>query len=669
MYKDRKDAPSKAWVSEETSKYVDAKNSNDLETIKEAYGMTYTEIDDTESLEDIKLLETFIKHRLSQMTTNKSDFQTMKDLDSRVWDTDTEIARWDVHFVMPIEKAIVWSLESELWDAGVIYKLEPGALTDVNRIKPNEVVLDHFLVEDGTIDKMKEYRKYMLKYWFSVWFEGIESKNIEIKVYDGENKKFSWDFLKWRADKVIQKTKFNIGSRVVNVDNFWIDNNVNRFEDAVDCIELEELSKDEVLNRYNGDQYFQMETVISSLSDEMKAKVYHYYNTDRDIYAIMVNDFLIYEGANPYAHKKLPYFVSVLDPSPYHPYWTGWVIAKLRFAKPYINELFNITLKQVKNSNQPPLLMWEGVEFVKETPRFWVGKMWNFKGSINEIRELKVSSPDQTMFNVVEILQRFCIEMIWVNPQEVYSQPNITKFQIWVMEQSKNKRIWIYGRAIEVWYERLLNLRLDNLHYFLDLITVEEIVDPNLKTKQKPKRKKLMVDWVDIVKRTNDDWKEELDFNDLPGAYSEFELSEDAIRWNFKVKVITEANRPVLKELAKWDVSEVLQKIVELKNTAPEAVQWMDFSQIPKMLLDAYGIDVNSLVPDTKSKRIEEEINKILEEMASADEASGVDNVQLAQMMAELNGGSGAPVEPEAMAWVPTTQSAWFTPTGEQVMV
>jgi len=617
MYKDYKDDKSTAWVSKETVRFIDASVWNDVKLIKESYGINWIEINNQEKLQRIQSLETFIHQRFLDMTTNKSHFQKEKNLCDKIWDSNTQISYWDVNIVVPLEKIMVETLESELGDRDIIYKIDPvWTLTDINRIKPNQIVLDYFYGEDNTSKKAIEFRKNFLKYWFAVWFEWITAKKIKIK---GWNEKFDWNFLKWSTEKVETKVKFELWSRIVNVDNFYIDNWVNKFDDAIDCIEVEELSKYEILSRFTWDEYFWIDDVIASLTD-ISNKVLHYYNKNEDIYWIMINNHLIYEGANPFPHKQLPYFVSVLDISDKHAYGEGWVITKLRFAKPYINDLLNITLKQVKNSNTPPILMGEWVDFIKEQPKYGVWKMWKFSGDMNQLKEMKVSSPDGSMFNVIEILTNMTTQMIGIDPRQLYSNERLTRFQVWIIEQNKNKRLWIYGKQIDYWFAIMLNLRLKNIHYYIDIITIEEIVDPNLKGKQKPKKKNILLKDRNAVKRVWSDWKEFTDYEILPGAYTEFEMDGEAIRWTFVIKVITESTRPILKELAKEDIKLVIELLNTMSVFAPEALQKINKDELTKMLFNNYNISLTNLIPDTQSKRIEDEVNKELEDLAKMSE-------------------------------------------------
>lgn len=611
MYKNYKDDKSTAWVSKNTMKFIESTTNNDVDSIKSTYWINWVEISDYENIQRIQALETFIQWRYSSMVTNKSKFQEEKKLCDRIWDSNTQVSYWNVNIVVPLEKIMVESLESELGDRDIIYKIDPvWTLTDVNRIKPNQIVLDYFYGEDNTSKKAIEFRKNFLKYWFAVWFEWITAKKVKIKW---NNEKFDWNFLKWPTEKVETRVKFDLGSRIVNPDNFFIDDGVNNFDDAIDCIEVEELSKYEVLSRFTWDEYFWIDDMITWLYD-INNKVLHYYNINEDIYWIMVNDKLIYEGANPFPHKKLPYFVAVLDISEKHAYWEGWVITKLRFAKPYINDLFNITLKQVKNSNSPPLLMWEWVDFIKEQPAFGVWATWKFKWDIsNQLRELKVSSPDSSMFNVIEILSNLVTQMIGIDPRQLYTNERLTRFQVWVIEQNKNKRIWIYWKQIDYAFADMLNIRLKNIHFFIDLVTVEEIVDPNLKGKKRPKKKQILLKDRNAVTRVWTDWKEYTDYEILPGAYSTFEMNRDDILWDFDIKVVTESTRPILKELAKEDTKIVLELLNTMSVFAPESLQKVNKDELIKMLFENYNMSLDDILPDTQSKRIEDEVNKELE--------------------------------------------------------
>lgn len=637
MLKDKeKNKSVNGWVSKDTEKFVDTNNSNDIQLIKENYWINWEPTVDYEEGERLSKLEQFIVDRYSSMVVAKNTFTTEKSNCDKSYDTNTTIIKWDLNISVPIEKSVINKLEAEIGDVWIIYEIDPiWSLTDINRIQPNRIVMDYFFWEDNTWKKAIEFRKNFFKYWFAVWFEWLESKRIKIKW---DNTEFNWEFLTWKSEKVLEKIQFNLWSRVLNIDNFFIDDWVNKFEDAIDCIEIETLSKYEVYNKFTWNTFFNIDKMLNWVKD-LENEIIHYYNISEDIYAILVNRVMIYEWPNPYPHKKLPYFVAVLDISEKHPYGEGWIISKLRFVKPYLNDLFNVAMKQSKNSNSPPILVWSWIEFIKNQPTFWVWNIVQFEWDLNQIREFKVSPPDSSIFNTYNLLLEMVVQLIWVNTSENYSAERITKFQIWVIEQNKNKRIWIFWRPLDYAFWDMLNLRLKNIHYFLDLVTLEEIIDPNLKWKKKPTRKTILLENKKAIERLDENWNKYTEYEKLPWAYSEFELNPDSIRWIFAVKVITESTRPLLKELKKEDIKLVIEQLVQLNNSwiLAEELQSIDKRWLVKSLFETYNLDLNNLLPDVESKRIEDEVNKELESIWKMTETLNSINTDILETSNEIS--------------------------------
>ena len=234
-------------------------------------------------------------------------------------------------------------------------------------------------------------------------------------------------------------------------------------------------------------------------------------------------------------------------------------------------------------------------------------------------------------YNALRYRQGKVTQMIGIDPRQLYTNERLTRFQVWVIEQNKNKRISIYWKQIDYWFATMLNLRLKNIHYFIDILTIEEIVDPNLKWKKKSKKKSILLKDRTATQRIWSDWKEYTEYNVLPGAYTEFEMDWDAIRWTFDVKVITESTRPILKELAKEDTKIVLELLNTISVFAPEAIQSINKQELAKMLFNNYNIDLNELMPDTQSKRIEEEVNKELEDLTKMNEVFNQVNSEITQ--------------------------------------
>ncbi len=634
---------STSWVSNYLEKFIDLDKNT---------GLYKDEIDnvDLENVEKQNKLEQFIQTRKSDMISAKSWFQNDIKMADLAYEAKSDIViNWTPFFNYPLEKSICGILDAELWDRDIVYKIEAtGSVSDINKIKPNQIVMDRLYTKDGTSKKMKMFRKHFLKYGFSVVFEWI---NVEKRKLRSNNDKFDWVFLKWETD--INKDVYTmwLNSRVVHPSNFYIDNAVIDYEEANDCIEIELLGKYDVLSKFTGKQYFNKSRMVESLLDKDN-QVSHYYNIMEDIYAVMINDVLIYSGASPYPHSDLPYSIAVMSESDSSAYGEYWISKLLRFAKPYLNEIFNITIKQSKNANQPPIMLGNWWTFDGQEPTYWVGNVWKFSGSLTEVRQLDIKSPDTTMFNIITILQDLIVQLIGVDPRSIYSAPNITKFAAWLNEQAKNKRVAVFGKSLDYAYANFLNQRLKNAHFFLSIIEVEEIVDPN--SIKKAWYNKILLKDTQINKL----WDWSLEFDNAPWAYAEFEMRPEYLKWTFNVEVITESTKPILKEIAKEDISKANNEVLAILNTMntmnPEIAKTIDFKQMIKAVYDGYGIDPENMVIDTQSNRIADKIKALKEKAIEA--ANQVDVNPQDQMMNWIVNGQDTQIQPN-QSWQPTPQA------------
>lgn len=561
----------------------------------------------------INQIEKFVLERETDMTTASSIFHSsLKKLDWQRESNSDIMYDWMRYFNYPLEKSIVAILEWELWERDIVYDVDAiSDEKDVNKIRPNTILMDYVYFKDNTSKKAKLFRKNFLKYWVWVIYEWVRIKSKKIRT----KWKFDGNFY-WNEEQIKVEEQISLNSRVIHPSNFLIDDWVIDFDEANDAIEYEILSKQDVINKYANQSWMIKSKVMKMLDwlTDTDNKVKHYYNETEDIYAIVINEDLIFEWPNPFPHKKLPFSVAVLSESDTSPYGEGWVIKLLNFAKPFINDLFNITIRQSRNANMPPILLWEWADFDWKEHKWKVWNVWKFRGTLDQVKELKVSPPDSSMFNVISRVEDFIVQLIGVDARSLYTKSSKTKFEAWLIEQSKNKRIWTLWKILDYAYSRFLNQRIKNVAYFLPVLLVETIIDWD--KKQVKKWNKFLLKDTSINRLEN--W--DIEFETTPWIYSNFELKEEDIRWDFRVNVITEETRPILKEIKKDDVLKVLQESRFIFEAQPEAMKWVDFTWMLEILFGAYDLDVKKILMDSNNNKIQNEIDKLKQNLLQVNQ-------------------------------------------------
>ena len=604
MYWKVKEWEKNSQIQEDVWRYIESEKdkSKILDNIEYTPKEDLTE----EQKQYILDLQEFVIRRKEDMVAHKTVFETEIELSDAQYESETEIFNdWSAYFNLPLEKMIMNVMESELWDRDIEYNIKPTwTVWNINKIKANKVIMDYLYRKDKTSKKAKLFRKNFLKYWFTVLFEWLKSSR---KTKRTDNEKYDWNFLKWEVwvnSEIV--TEYQLWSRVVPTKNFYFDDKVVDFDDAVDCVEIEQLWYNDIIARFSWKQFFNLDKVMPSIAD-VDNEITHYYNKEIDLYVILLTDVIIYAWPNPFPHKKLPFSVAVMYESDSYWYWEGWVCKVIRFAKPYLNDMLNIALSQTKNSNQPPLLLWEEADFDWYEPSYWTWNIWKFSWSLNEVRELKTSSPDSSIFKLIEIVLDFVTQSIWVDIKSIYWQVTRTKFEAWLQEQSKNKRISHFWKILDHWYETFLQLRLLNSHFFLPKIEVETINEDASTIKKSNSYTTIVLDWIDI--KTLWDWSKE--FIEEKWAYSEFELNPKDFKWTYQVNVITEETRPILKEIEKEDAEIIVNQIAKIREIYPEAELWVNPKDLLVMVLNTFWKDPDDLIPMNRSKVIKESIDKL----------------------------------------------------------
>lgn len=596
-----KKASKNEWVSNVTNEFIEKEYNTS------AYKDELENVDLQDS-EDTSKTENYVLDRILRMTTAKSEFIKEINQTDINYESKTDfIINWSQYFNFPMEESVVSILEAELGERDIVYKIEPtGTLSDVNKIKPNQIVMDRIYSQDTTSKKMVTFREHFFKYWMWVAFEWMKK---EKRITRKNNEKFNWVLLKWKTEVKNETYDIKLWSRIVHPVNFYIDDAAITFDEAQDCAEMEELGKNDIISKFNWAEFFNKTRMVDSLTD-LWNKVFYYYNKMIDTYCITVNSILIYEGASPFAHDQLPYTVAIMSVDDKSPYGRGWIVKKLRFAKPYLNEIFNIIMSQSKNANRPPILIWGGANLQWQSPTFKTWAIWQFSGTISEVREMKVTPPDTSMFNIVSILQDLVVQLLGIDTRSIYSSSNKTKFEAWLIEQAKNKRLWAIGKTLDYAYGVLLNQRLKNSHYFLTVVAAEEIIDPN--NIKKGWYKKILLKDQQVTEK--EDWT--VDFETVPGAYSEFELKPETINWSFNIEVVTESTKPILKEIAQENMKTSIEAATlasNLMQVNPELSTMINLNWLIKEIFTTYGIDTENIMMDTQSQRYADQFKKIQE--------------------------------------------------------
>lgn len=557
----------------------------------------------------------------------------------------------NLHVNTPIEQNLV---EMELWRTSwlPLYDVTPdGYKTEVQKLETARYIIDYFLDKE---DRHKEWRSFRFdkaKYGTGIFFTGISMDVEIIPTYKEKEHKSTYDafFDTKQADDNV-KINRSFTPKNIPIRMFLFDERALRqsdFSKCEDCVMIETLSRDSLVQRYWDNKYFdkeQLEQVEETQlevseygieSTQPKVVLYHYFNQLTKEYAVIANKKEeLFCGKMMYPDGKLPFTLCQHYPNNACMYGIG-ICRKVRTEKAYTNNMRQYILDGAKmwsgkilalgNSGEP--IDWE--LFVDP----WHTNIARFSNSVEQIKEINTGVDLSWPLTVLDQLDLQVRKNTGIDINAVFEPPAEQLGTVEIIEENKQIR----NKSIDELMDHALDDALTKL-----LNNVAEFAPRLLKTTKKIKDKKgkviktvsqyptLQLKNVKIIKDKKNQYLEE-----SMGDYGYLEFTPETLEWGMNVRVVTGTTSNVkMKIIEKNKTNEFIAKYVELANVLwPEALQEaFPIEQVIEKRKVSYGYDDKKLVADTaksrKMKENEEKINFIKELIAQNAQATSPQNPQ-----------------------------------------
>lgn len=310
-----------------------------------------------------------------------------------------------------------------------------------------------------------------------------------------------------------------------------------------------------------------------------KVIIHYYFNRITKDYAIIANKKqLLYAGKMLYKHWQLPFSIAQHFPQNNSMYGIS-IPKKLRYIKLYKSNMLQNALDKTNMSAWINIGLgnsWE-VDGDLYTSR-WEINIWRFTNGLDNVKQFQLDGNINGQVAMMNIIDDLVIQDTGDNIKAPYTSPATTAFEVGVMEEKRAER----NQSIEV----LRNLCLD---YALTL-TLSNISQfaPSLlsKTTSKETRNGNIIEKIEfpMIKVPNVSVKKKkgtVEFEENRGKFWFFELKEDTIQWEMKVRVVTPSTKTWLRSVEKNSITQMINNkmaLVQLQAAwaNPEEIKEMD---------------------------------------------------------------------------------------------
>lgn len=540
---------------------------------------------------------------------------------------------------LALEQATVRNKIADMESAKSVVELIPTEEDDVNKVSFLKDIYDFVWSEANTDIELTKLKYSMLIFGTGIWFEGLIKKTYT-QLFPEYNK----DGTITGIPKTV--TQSYLGGTLLDIRNVWVDP-VRNFEDVNSCFikeqdltfeELEGMAKDpnfrsdailEYISKNEGTTAATNTTVISKnnfLTKEeeqngmtKKFNLLHYYNKSKNLYIVTDDTFqyIFRYGVNPYPHRELPITMIVDHPRPFELYGIG-ECELLENTKYERNVIRNQIIDYVRESNTLNFAVGDGVTFDDTEVVGSVMRIWNFRGNLGNTQFIKPPAQDSGLFNVDEILRNDATIITGIDVNSLVGNPSKTALEARLQEQTKLKSIYVTLRQLDYGLTRIMRQRLKNIETFLPYTTGKNIVGE----KKSEKFRTVIFDNkkkedVNVVGKDNQIETVGVKLTNSEGDYAVLELKPKLLQNNFDVRVMTPSTTPILKELNKYDLQELFNKVMQLAQIGlPEAIETVKkfkFMDFLKNSIKDIGFSPSDYIDDTQ----EVDKNALLQKMMS----------------------------------------------------
>ena len=488
-------------------------------------------------------------------------------------------------------------------------------LKDRNFAVTSKAVLEHFKNACRYKEVQARAIESAVDYGTGIIWNGVAKIEREISPVDVENP--SLFLSKDKKEKVC--TYFGLSPEVVDIRDFFPDPSAKVDHDptgqtGMDWAYRRKIySLDSFKKIFGSGQYKNIDKVrgvsFESIAgqferDETKAEgeekggqdlqyvaVYEGVDVVLDEQVYIANDVLIYEGANPYAHKEIPvvlYYNYKRDDS-------VWGISELEINAPYIfikELLINLVIDNAKFSQQPVLAVNGDLNFDPDEFRLEQGAIWNFTGlnggSVRDaIVPLTFGSAVEPAMAVKQMIEDHQIQQTGDDSRSLMAQPNELATQTMAKRQALQKRIRKNVMLNSIRSETIMvHQMFSNIHQFLSA----PFVDMSGNTVYH----EIYVDDYSAVQRNA---TSKVKLEPMRGHVGVFKLNSKVINPSkIRFQVIEKVDDTIKKEVEMQGLQWWMQTIFTFAQAQPELIKSLDLAMLAKQTGSYFsGLDTEAI--------------------------------------------------------------------------
>lgn len=542
---------------------------------------------------------------------------------------------------LKLEQATIQNKKADMMSAKTIVNLHAQERDDIYKKELLREIWDFVWAEADTEKEKGKLFDTALCYGSAWWYEGLHKETItRYQPKQGKDGTIT--------SKAVTQTRSWLRGRVLDIRDVWIDP-VQDIEDAVDCFirmpfytadTLQGLLEDpnydheavkefvvwgadqENASRRNDSSYTFL--TREELIDTTRGKytLFEYYNKEKGMYIVlggMGGEFFpkpLRKGVNPYPHGELPISLMIDHPRPEELYGIG-ECELLEGTKYERNSLRNQMLDKVRTSNTDNLLVGDTVSFEDSELIEGITRVFNVSGDINQAKYLQSPGMDSGLMNMEELFRGDGTWITGIDVNAIAGYESKTAFEARLQEQNKLKRIMNTMTHFDFFMQRVARQRLANIQYFLPITTGKKLVSVDKENKAFrviPVENKKRVDVRAVDKKGKVEDKS-VKFESKEGFTEFLELTPKMLQNNLDVSVSTPTTTPILKELDRMDLREVLNNIVQLAQIDPEVIQKFKSENYIEEMFEQIGFSAERFIEmgeEDEAKKVKEEFMKML---------------------------------------------------------
>lgn len=325
-------------------------------------------------------------------------------------------------------------------------------------------------------------------------------------------------------------------------------------------------------------------------------EVIEYWNRVKDMLTVLANGVEIYNGPNPYQHKKLP-FVAYYN---YRRDDSFWGLSEIEVLAPYIQakeEIRNLQILDAKLKLQPALAVAGYAQFNEEENELQPGAVFNLRGVVNgkvsdAIMPLSFGGVDANASQVLDMIENDRIAATGDDTRALFANPGQLATQTLAKRESSQKRVRgnIFINTRDAEYHRA-KIRMSNILQF--------IAKPYLSSSGRVQYRRIRVEGFDI-RQDSDETKPY--FTQKYGAQGYFSLN-NAVFKNMEDSYEIEIVDVQTQESLKKQETEDTLKMLELMLQFPQSIQKASPLGLLKQLAKKINIDYYEVFPDIEQEQ------------------------------------------------------------------